>query len=71
MTKRLTADEARERVTELEAELAKIRAVALDGGHIRWTTVEYPNAEVDLDVTGNLVEVRLTSGVETFSVVQP
>jgi hypothetical protein len=67
----LKAQEARDRVTALEAALAGIRGVEVDGGHIPWTTVTYPNAEVDLDAAGNLMAVRLTSGIERFSVVNP
>lgn len=71
MATQLRAQEARDRVAELEAELASIRGVEVDGAHIPWATVYHPNAEVDLDAAGNLVAVRLTSGIERFSVVNP
>lgn len=69
MATQLKAQEARDRVAELEAELASIRAVEVVGASMPWTTVEYPNGEVDLDVAGNIVGVRV-SGLDRLMVVE-
>lgn len=62
MSVKLTAAQARERVEELEAELAELRQVRtfeVLGAHIPMTTVEYANGVVEVDVVGNIVAVRL------------
>ena len=65
MANKLTADEARERVTELEAEVAalqRLKAVSLELGHIPVSWVEYENASVGVDACGNLTVVRMDEG---------
>ena len=62
MVKRLTAEEARDRVAELEDRLKDFRAVRVQGGHIPVRWVAYPNGAVGLDAVGNITEILMDTG---------
>lgn len=71
MASQLKAQEARDRVAELESELASIRAVEVGAAHMPWSTQEFGNGFVELDVDGNIVRVVLTEAGQRFHVVEP
>lgn len=71
MANQLKAQEARDRVAELESELANIRAVEVGAAHMPWVTTEFGNGFVEADVAGNIVRVVLTEAGERFHPVEP